>query len=431
MMFGDFMMGARSRLLPPSVPFRFFAVAALLQVPAWIVLAVFAADAPAFMGGLGHILTSLHMITLGVLLMTAMGASFQLLPVATKKPVRSVAACKLVFWLYLPGLVLLVHGMGHQDQIFLSLGAGLTVAGIALFAFLLADNLRRVSDMRVVTDHAWIALTALVLLAVLGSVLVADFAFGFLPDHHGVALAHGVVAAYGFMGMLAMGFSFVLIPLFGLSPPPNEKLGRRSAWIGGVAILLAMAGLVHGLTPLVFLAGGLGLISAGLHLYAMALVMKSRMKKALGVSFIMIRLAWVLFPVSIVIGLLAAAGVAVDCTGPLFGFILVFGWLLTFLLGVQQRILPFLASMHSVKKGVKPILVSTLTADRPLRLHMVCHCAALLCTAVGLAWQIAWLVRLGAVTGAIGAVSFLVFATMVWRRLYQHLQNRVPQSEKA
>ena len=424
-MFGDFMMGARSRLLSPSVPFRFFAAAAFLQLPAWAVLALFAPDAPGFMGGMGHVLTSLHLVTLGVLTMTAMGASFQLLPVATKRPVRSVTACKAVFWLFLPGVLALVHGMGHQDQVILAIGGGCVVTAIALYAALLADNLRRVSDMRVVTDHAWIALGALLLLAGLGGALIADFAWGFLPDHRGIAIAHGVVAGYGFMGMLLMGFSFVLIPLFGLSQPPDATLGRRSAWIGAAAVLAAMAGLAHGLPFLVFLGGFLGLISAALHLRAIAKLMKTRMKKSLGDSFILIRLAWVLFPASIVVGLLAFAGVVSDRTGPLFGFLLIFGWLLTFLMGVMQRILPFLASMHSVKKGCKPVLVSALTANRPLRVHLVCHCLALILVSAGLASAQPALIRAGAVVGFIGAAAFLLFAVLVWRRLSLHLKTRL------
>lgn len=426
MLFGDFMMGARSRLLPISLPLRFFCTAMLFHVASWGLLVGYAGDAPGFSGGLGHLLSSLHFVTLGVLAMTGMGAAFQLLPVATKRPVRSEAACKAAFWLFLPGLLILGHGMGHGDIAMLSVGGGLVVAALALFGALVADNLRQVKDMRVVTDHAWIAIGGLGFLVVLALLLVADFAFGFLPDHAGLGLAHAVVAGYGFMGMLAMGFSFVLIPLFCLSPPPDIKWGRRAAWIGAVAVLLAVAGLVHGIKPLLFLGGAVGLAASGLHLWVMAKVMKNRMRKQLGGSFILVRLAWVMFPLSIIVGLLAAAGVAADRTGPLFGFLLVFGWLLTFLLGVLQRILPFLASMHSIKPGVKPALVSALTADRPLRLHLICHCTALMLVSGGLLSQLPLLVRLGGGAGLVGAISYAVFVALVVIRLRKHL-NPVPQ----
>jgi len=431
MLFGDFMMGARSRLLPMSIPLRFFGAAVLFHMAAWGLLLGYADDAPGFMGGLSHLLASLHFVTLGVLAMTGMGAAFQLLPVATKKPVRSEAACKAAFWLMVLGLLALGHGMGHGDYAVLALGGTLVVLALGLFGLLVADNLRRVKDMRVVTDQAWISLGFLALLLILAALLVADYALGgFLPDHQAVALAHGVVAAYGFMGLLAMGFSFILVPMFCLAPPPDVKLGRWAGWLAGIAVLLAMAGLIHGIKPLVLLGGLLGLIACGLHLRAMAKVMKGRMRKQLGDSFRLIRLAWVLMPSSIIVGLLAALGVAPDRTGPLFGFLLVFGWLLTFLLGILQRILPFLASMHSVRPGVKPALVSALTADKPLRLHLVFHVLALALVSAGLVGQVGLLVRLGAACGLIGAVSYALSAAHVVYVLRKHLSNLSQHSEK-
>lgn len=431
MLFGDFMMGARSRLLPMSIPLRFFSAAVLFHAAAWGLLLGFAPDAPGFMGGLGHLLASLHFVTLGVLSMTGMGAAFQLLPVATKRPLRSEFACKAAFWLMLAGVLALGHGMGHGDVLPLALGGVLVVFALMLFAFLVADNLRRVGDMRVVTDQAWIAVAALLVALTLAALLVADYAVGgILPDHHAVALAHAVVAAYGFMGILAMGFSFVLVPMFCLAPPPDTKNGLRAGWLAGVAVLLAALGVALSLLPLLLLGGGLGLVATGLHLWVMAKVMKSRMRRQLGDSFLLIRFAWCMMPLSILLGLAAALGLAPDRTGPLFGFVLVFGWLLTFLLGILQRILPFLASMHSVRPGVKPILVSVLTADKPLRLHLLAHLAAIVVVAAGLAGQWIMLVRLGAGLGLLGALSYAAFAAHVGLTLRKHINQKPQDSEK-
>ena len=421
MLFGNFMMGAKSRLLPPSLPFRFFGAAVVFHVLAWALLLGWGNDLPGFLGGPGHVLAALHMITLGVLTMTAMGASFQLLPVATKRPLRSVRACKAAFWLLLLGVLGLTHGMGHDDLWAMEGGGSLVVAALTIYFALVVDNLRRVGDMRLVTDHTWLAIACLVVLAGLGATLIGDFATGFLPDHGAIAIAHGVIAAYGFMGMLVLGFSFILVPLFALAPPPDEKLGRRATLSAAVALLLALIGLTARLSPLVFLAGAVGLLAAGLHLAAMAKLMKARMRRKLGDSFLLIRLAWVLLPLTILLGMTVEAGLVIDRSGPLFGFLLVFGWLLSFLLGVMQRIMPFLASMHSIRPGIKPALVSALTADRPLRVHLIGHVAGLSLVAAGIVLAVPLLVRLGAACGLVGAVAFLIFAVTLWRRMHLHL----------
>ena len=77
---------ARSRLLPMSLPFRFFGAAAAFQLAAWAVLLVFCAEVISFEGGLGPIFAALHLVTLGVLATAAIGATLQLLPVATRQP---------------------------------------------------------------------------------------------------------------------------------------------------------------------------------------------------------------------------------------------------------------------------------------------------------------------------------------------------------
>ena len=87
-----FLSGAGSRLLPPSIPFRFFGAAVGFHLVAWLAALAGANDLPAFAGGLGWPLAALHAVTLGVLAMTAIGASLQLFPVATRRPIAQACA---------------------------------------------------------------------------------------------------------------------------------------------------------------------------------------------------------------------------------------------------------------------------------------------------------------------------------------------------
>lgn len=423
MMFGEFMFGARSRLLPPSIPFRFFGAAVLFHVAAWAALAAGGDVLPGFMGGPGFVLASLHLVTLGVLAMVGMGAAYQLLPVATKRPVRSTALCAASFWLFVPGVALFGFGIGHVVMWAMHAGATLVIAGLAIFAFLIIDNLGRVKDMPLVVGHAWLAVVSLFVLAALGLLLVVDFTAGILPDRRFVAAAHAAVAGYGFMGMLAMGFSYILVPMFALSQVPNIALGKLSIWFAGAALTIATVAAAVGSSMGVLVAVAAGMVAAGLHLRMMALIMAKRMRRELGGSFRLIRLSWVLLPASLVAAIPLALGWRVDVTAPLFGFLVVFGWLLTFLTGVLQRIMPFLASMHSAKPGIKPALVSALTAESPLKIHFWCHCTALALVVVGIVADQPLLVQGGALVGLAGAVALGAFAVALWQRLTHHLNT--------
>lgn len=417
---GAFMMGAKDRLLPPSVPFRFFATAVLFHVAAWGALVVGADDLPGYMGGLGAALAGLHLVTLGVLAMSAMGAAFQMLPVATRRQLGPVWACRLTWWLFAPGVAVLSVGLGTGWVPLLHGGGALVVAGLGLFGWLVLSNIRQVGDLPVVTRHVWIALASLVMLLLLAVLLLADTSSGLLPDRGRVAAAHAVVAGYGFMGNLVLGFSHVLVPMFVLAQGGDDRLGRSSAALAALGLVLALIGIL-GAWPLVTAAAGLcGLLAVGVHLRVMYAILATRMRKLLEPFFRLIYLAWAVLPLSLILGIGAALGVGPEISLPIWGWLLIFGWLLTFVTGILQRIMPFLASMHSGSGGGKPILLSRLVAARPLDSHLMCHGIALGLVTAGMIGQWDLLVRIGCVFGLLGAVSFALFAFEMMRRYRRH-----------
>lgn len=417
---GMLMMGAKDRLLPPSVPLRFFASAVVLHGAGWVMVLAGADTLPGFQGGLGPALAGLHLITLGVLAMTAMGAAFQMLPVATRRQLGPLWACRLTWWLYTPGVVVLCAGMAAQHVAAMQAGGGLTVAGLALFAVLVGRNLLQVSDLPAVTRHVWLALAALAGLAVLGLLLVMDVGSGFLDRRGAVAAAHAVLAGYGFMGNLALGFSYVLVPMFVLSQGVPDAVGRRTAAWAAVALTLAALGALFGQGVVAAVGGAAGLVAVGIHLRALLAVLETRMRKRLEPFFRLVWLAWVLLPASVVLGLALALGDAPDLAAPVWGWVLVFGWLLSFVTGVLQRIMPFLASMHSGGTGGRPVLMSKLVAERPLAVHAACHTLALVLGVAGLLAGWVPLIQAAAALGLVGAVAFAVAAFLVLSRLVAH-----------
>jgi hypothetical protein len=415
---GSFLAGAKGRLLPVWVPFRFFTAAVIFHLLMWLALLAGADDVPSFRGGPGPTLAAIHLLTLGVLTTTAIGASVQLLPVATRRALVAVWPIKLVFWLTVPGTAILVVGFYALHVPLMLLAAVATSAGLILYALVLADNLRRATSLPVVAAYGWAALAALVLLIGLGLLLVFNYEFGALPDHGATALAHMILGGFGFMGMLALGFSHVLIPMFALSSAPEKRLSFIGFALAVIAILLGVLGAFSDNAPILTGAALIGLGAAGVHLWLMGRSLASGMRKRLGLSFVLIRASWLLLPMTLLVGIAALHGWA-EANGPaLFGFLLLVGWLLTFLLGVLQRILPFLASMHATRpaSGAPPLL-SEFSDPRALTLHAICHGLAVALIAFAIAIDATMLVRTGAILGLIGAAAFAWFVAGVVRRL--------------
>ncbi len=413
-----FLGEAKNRLLPASVPFRYFISATVFHVFAWIILFLGANSLPGFTGGPGLILASLHLLTLGVFVMTAMGASFQLLPVATRQALRYQWLTKLSFWLFMPGTLMLTWSMYNLSSTTLYLSFFAMGSGLLFFTLLTANNLYRAhSAMPVVTAHGWGAITALIILSILGISLLLNFTTGFIEDRQSIAAVHFIFATFGFMGLLVFGFSHVLIPMFVLSRSLPSQFGWYELTLSTMAIVVAITGILMQNNNLIIFATLLGIASSATYLWLMRIALRTSIRKRLGLSFVIIKASWSLLVISLLLALALMMDLPVPNGMTLFGFLLIVGWLLTFLTGILQRIMPFLASMHVCSKDGKPPLLSELTAERPLVVHAVCHFAALGFCSTGIVLNAPVLVKTGAVFGFVGAIAFAGFAGYIIRKM--------------
>ena len=413
-----FLGGAKNRLLPPSVPFRFFGAAAAFHVLLWLVLAFGAGDLTHFAGGFGPTLATIHLLTLGVLTTTAIGAGAQILPVATGRPLAAVWLVKLVFWLAVPGILILATGMYAAASSLLLIGAGLTTAGLLMFAWILAAALRHAGSLPMVAAHGWVALASLIGVAGLGATLALNFQLGIFRNPAAVALAHMILGGFGFMGFLVLGFSQILIPMFALSSVPPKPLSLATFAAAVIALVLGTLGALAGSRGTLAVAALAGLAAAGCHLWMTSHVLTAGLRKDLGLSFVLLRVGWIMLPLTLLAGLAALYRITDHNAAILFGFLLLFGWLLTFLVGILQRILPFLASMFLTPpaRGGKPIASKSASA-MPLKIHAACHLLALVAIAIAIVTDNGLIAEIFCVVGLLGAIAFTWFTADIIRRL--------------
>ncbi|MBF0094231.1 MAG: hypothetical protein HQL34_06775 [Alphaproteobacteria bacterium] len=413
---GTILMGAQRRLLPLWIPYRFFLAATLFHGLAWGLLAVAADQVAGYRGGPGPLLAMLHALTLGVLTMTAVGAALQILPVVTGQALRALWSGRVISWLYVPGVLLLLFGFHSGHGVVMEAGGAVVAVCLAVFIALVCDVLIRARGLfPVFRVYTWAALAGLAGLAILGSLAIADFRMGFLQDHAAVGLAHFLLAAFGFMGMLAMGFSHVLVPMFALAGADDDVLAKSGPVLAVLAVALGVAGALTGSPLLLAGAAVVGMGAAGVYLWVMGRALRAGMRKNLGLSFVLVKAAWAMLPLSLLAGGAAALGLGGERLVILFSFLALFGWLLTFLLGILQRIIPFLAAMNAV--GWAMPRLSELAGETPLKVHAVCHFAALAVVTGGILSETALPIRVGALIGVAGAVSYVLFALDVVRRL--------------
>ena len=418
---GTFLGSAKSRLLPASVPFRFFGAAVGFHVAAWMALAVGADDFVQHAGGPGWVLAALHLITLGVLATTAVGAALQLLPVATRQPVRWPRAAAALWWVLVPGIALLTLGMAAVRVPWMLAGAAAVLPALALAGVLLALNLRGARGMPGVVLHGWGALLALAVLLATAVLLLAGWTGRAWTDRGTAHAWHVLAGPFGFMGLLALGLAYILVPMFALSDTPAE---RRQLASGGAALAaLGLAGTAaalagsDGLRATLRAAAWLSAaVAVGLHLHEMRRALAGGMRRELGGSFVLVRSGWAALGATLLLAAVVLAFPGAGVATRLLGLLAIGGWLLGFLLGMLQRILPFLASMHAAPGRRRAPTPSAFSDERALALHRHAHGLALLLLVAAVPLHSPGLARAGALVGLVGALAYAVFFAALMRR---------------
>ena len=412
--------GAKQRLLAERIPALFFGTAVIAHVIAWPALALVAHDLPSFAGGPGPVLAAVHSLTLGVLLSTAFGASLQMLPVALGHSAPTEGVCLTIFAALVTGAVLLIAGFA-LTSIPLMASAALLLAGAVVLYIREITRLWRGSS----GSLRWFLLTAIIALSaavLLGAALAFNYSLGFLADHGRIAAMHAVLAGFGFMGFMALGLSQILIPMFAIAEPPEEPPLRRAYGLAAAALALALSGLGSGIAALTAAGAGVGFLAAAQHVQTMRAVVAKRLRRRIGPEFILIGASWV----ALLLALLGAAGAALDLMpetgGALVIVLVLYGWLLSLLTGILQRILPFLASMQAARAQTRSLAPTKLVEERALMIHLYGHLSGLGAVAAGTVAAVPGLIVAGAAAGTIGAVGFAWFAVTVLLRTRSHLK---------
>jgi len=153
--------------------------------------------------------------------------------------------------------------------------------------------------------------------------------------------------------------------------------------------------------------------------------LRARLRSPLGPAFVLIRVSWACLVASLALAALGFPGGTL-----LFGVLLVPGWLLTFLLGVLQRIVPFLASVHASATSRGTPLISALTPARMLTAHRWLHLGAIALLCLSALVEKPLLTAIGAAAGFAAAAIFAAFYAFVLVKVRRH-GNAYPPSQPA
>ncbi|MCL4557036.1 MAG: hypothetical protein M1491_00105, partial [Deltaproteobacteria bacterium] len=231
-----------------TIPFRylFTGMAVLVAMSVIVVLRAHALTGYFFRSPVFLALT--HLLTLGWITLTIMGAMFQLVPVVTERALFSVAISRVVYYVYCAGLVLLIYAFASNTEA----GAGAGVVGVAVVLFLFdigvtmfrpgeqgravagpgagspPDTTKGTGRPDLAVWYVRAAMVSLLLTIVIGPVAAAGLHARITDDPFALLTLHMAVAGIGWVCFAVIGFSLRLIPMFILSHGYEETYGWTS-----------------------------------------------------------------------------------------------------------------------------------------------------------------------------------------------------------
>lgn len=373
-----------------------------------------------------RLLAFVHVNTLGIIGATVLGASYQLVPVVLQTALPSVRLARLSWWLYVPGLLALLAGLGGGGPVLLGAGGSLLAAAVVLSAGVLLGAFRHAVARDVVFWHLVCALASLVLASGLGALLAYSKYQGLLgASTLPVLAAHAVLMVGGWVTPMITGVAYRLVGMFTLS---EEQLRAEWAWaelgltVGG-AWLLAASLLGGWARPVgLFAAAALG---AGQLLFALQLLRLYRLRRRrtfdLHIPFALAACAAGLVAAGLMVLGLASARPPADPLWLAAGWLAIAGWAETAIQGFLYKIGPFLTWLHRYAPvaGRQPVpKLEDLYGRRTGLLGWACWVGGVVLGAIAALLRVAPLAPLAGVLLSAGLVAFLVNAVRVglhWR----------------
>lgn len=324
--------------------------------------AILLAAGPAAASGvfrLPSIWAAAHLAVLGFALMIAMGAMYQLVPVAFLTPIWSEQLGFVQFFITAAGIIAFSMSLAFYAHVALFPGV-LLVLGIILFLFQMGMTLRKQAKKNIMTLFVGSALAFLLLTILFGLTLALHFWSGSeAADHLFILKTHILFGMCGWFSLLIMGFSYKMVPMFSLSHGFSMKLARYVYvfYVTGL-IVTFISFFQDGRGPF---AAGAGLLLTGFALFAYHIwtILQKRVKKKLDRPF-----QFALLAIGIAL-ILHTAAFLLPLSGNNHGMAIViyayvFGWIMFSIIGYLYKIVPFLWWTHRYNKKIGQENVTTL-----------------------------------------------------------------------
>ena len=287
-----------------------------------------------------YIISWVHLFLLGFVMMIIFGAMAQLIPVVLEKGHFSIDFYYIIYPLFSLGIVMMAYGFINSHLI-LSFGGGMVLIAMFIFSLETFLTLKNVEKFDVVTISVMISNIFLTIGVIVGFVMALTFA-GFIgTDVTALLKAHVYMIIGGYVLITIMSFSYVLIPMFGLSHGFSKQPLHVAVGMQSFAVIVVFFSALFDSEFFSKIGYFFSFLSVLIYFYLIYTIDKTRARKQNDMYIISLLIGFIFFVLSMIFGGLYIV-VGDETYALLCGWLLFVGFFGFLISGHLYKIVPFL-----------------------------------------------------------------------------------------
>ncbi len=287
-----------------------------------------------------YIISWTHLFLLGFVMMIIFGAMAQLIPVVLEKGHFSVDFYYIIYPLLSFGILMMAYGF-IDSQLMLSFGGGMVLISMFIFSFETFLTLTRVEKFDIVTLSVILSNIFLTIGVIVGFIMALTFAGFIVSDIASLLKAHVYLIIGGYVLITIMAFSYVLIPMFGLShgfskTPLHVSIAMQSFAVVVVFISSMLQNELYNKIGYLF-----SFLSVVVYFYFIFYIYKTRARKQNDMYMVSLFIGFIFFAFSLIFGGFYIT-TGYETYALLSGWLLFVGFFGFLISGHLYKIVPFL-----------------------------------------------------------------------------------------
>lgn len=403
---------------PFKAPLKFFLTAPLFAIFA----AIFLLFGDNFATYTPYMISAVHLVTLGFMVMIIFGALQQMLPVIAGAVIaKAKITANITYYSLILGLVLFAIAFILYEKVLFFLSAILLLFSLLYFCTIALVQLIKVPNKSYIVQGLIFALVFFLIAFLAGIYLLISHATGNISElHNSFTLIHYNYIFFGFIFLLIVSITIQVVPMFWVCGAYSKNLQKYLIY--SLVLVLVAYPFVLLLAPsfVVFLKILL-IVIASIFAFVTIFKLRNRKRKLQDISVNFYTISMVFLVVSMIYYFCM---IFFDLKVEVFAILLGLGFVISLMTGMLYKIVPFLTWFHLNALGIFDIpTLRDMIPMKRMQLHYYLHLIIIVLFLVGFLQNSDTIIK-------IAALFFIVSNSLFFLNLYNAAKIYLQKGKK-